>query len=275
MLNTPPHLEARDPRGFVSIFHGTSSSVARRRLRASDLSFWQSMPSFDIGRPGLHLQSGASVVFGGRARENSFAEAWEFQSARPVWGATRGREFASLYTVDFNPRAPCGARRDERHYHHQGKHFNPRAPCGARLSGLSSATCHQHFNPRAPCGARLPLDMLLSCAALFQSTRPVWGATHKCNLVHPVQVISIHAPRVGRDLADGTVQCHDCISIHAPRVGRDPKPYNLLCCVQISIHAPRVGRDFFASSLSSPSLQFQSTRPVWGATKLNALVLSL
>ena len=199
MLNTPPHLEARDPRGFVSIFHGTSSSVARRRLRASDLSFWQSMPSFDIGRPGLHLQSGASVVFGGRARENSFAEAWEFQSARPVWGATRGREFASLYTVDFNPRAPCGARRDERHYHHQGKHFNPRAPCGARLSGLSSATCHQHFNPRAPCGARLPLDMLLSCAALFQSTRPVWGATHKCNLVHPVQVISIHAPRVGRD----------------------------------------------------------------------------
>ena len=66
-LNTPPHLEARDPRGFVSIFHGTSSSVARRRLRASDLSFWQSMPSFDIGRPGLHLQSGASVVFGGRA----------------------------------------------------------------------------------------------------------------------------------------------------------------------------------------------------------------
>ena len=91
MLNTPPHLEARVPRGFVSIFHGTSSSVARRRLRASDLSFRQSMPSFDIGRPGLQMQSGASAVLGG-VGELPGVRFIEFQSTRPVWGATCHRD---------------------------------------------------------------------------------------------------------------------------------------------------------------------------------------
>ncbi len=34
-----------------------------------------------------------------------------------------------------------------------------------------------------------------------QSTRPVWGATCKCNVrVSYVAEISIHAPRVGRDM---------------------------------------------------------------------------
>ena len=57
------------------------------------------------------------------------------------------------------------------------------------------------------------------------------------------------------------------ISIHAPRVGRDDR----LTCARtskrgISIHAPRVGRDFVLISAAHPASQFQSTRPVWGAT---------
>ena len=56
----------------------------------------------------------------------------------------------------------------------------------------------------------------------FQSTRPVWGATFNLptrNL--EVMSISIHAPRVGRDLQPHSDQEHGGISIHAPRVGRD------------------------------------------------------
>ena len=156
MLNTPPHLEARDPRGFVSIFHGTSSSVARRRLRASDLSFWQSMPSFDIGRPGLQMQSGASVVFGWCGRD-AREPLHRFQSTRPVWGATYK---PSAVGVDV-------------------PYFNPRAPCGARLVvAVAELSLNAHFNPRAPCGARrfvrLPWTERVQA---FQSTRPVWGAT--------------------------------------------------------------------------------------------------
>ncbi len=35
----------------------------------------------------------------------------------------------------------------------------------------------------------------------FQSTRPVWGATGKYLSDNQAFVISIHAPRVGRDIA--------------------------------------------------------------------------
>ena len=79
---------------------------------------------------------------------------------------------------DFNPRAPCGARRC---FHCPWflvcLYFNPRAPCGARqapcrwlpsafrisihapLAGrdagaLADRAVHRDFNPRAPCGAR-------------------------------------------------------------------------------------------------------------------------
>ena len=80
----------------------------------------------------------------------------------------------------------------------------------------------------------------------FQSTRPVWGATDiKCARLM-VLPISIHAPRVGRDDEDDW-----------PRMQAWP----------ISIHAPRVGRDSGRLSLSLPLYLFQSTRPVWGATK--------
>ena len=42
---------------------------------------------------------------------------------------------------NFNPRAPCGARRLSALILEEGmEHFNPRAPCGARLKFLNSDT---------------------------------------------------------------------------------------------------------------------------------------
>ena len=109
--------------------------------------------------------------------------------------------------------------------------------------------------------------------ALFQSTRPVWGATVDGGGVMSLDVISIHAPRVGRDVyADSKTDrvsnfnprapcgarreflpklpVRLLISIHAPRVGRDA---NMLILSQtkdiISIHAPRVGRDYWQRKL--------------------------
>ena len=37
--------------------------------------------------------------------------------------------------------------------------------------------------------------------------------------------------------------------------------------IKISIHAPRVGRDGMASASIARVCSFQSTRPVWGATR--------
>ena len=57
------------------------------------------------------------------------------------------------------------------------------------------------------------------------------------------------------------------ISIHAPRVGCDVVGVQDKAIVGISIHAPRVGCDNGAALSASISLTFQSTHPVWGATK--------
>ena len=100
------------------------------------------------------------------------------------------------------------------------------------------------FNPRAPCGAR----------------------RERCGHAQRRGAISIHAPRVGRDLSLMLGEITEEISIHAPRVGRDRGYGRVTPSELISIHAPRVGRDHCVDDCCKLLIQFQSTRPVWGAT---------
>ena len=93
---------------------------------------------------------------------------------------------------------------------------------GATITIVVFLRDSNYFNPRAPCGARPEF--------LF--------------FADVVDIISIHAPRVGRDWT----KCEDT-------------PYT-----RISIHAPRVGRDGKDVFLTREEAEFQSTRPVWGAT---------
>ena len=79
-----------------------------------------------------------------------------------------------------------------------------------------------NFNPRAPCGARQESVAMSRDKAIFQSTRPVRGATLPPVVAGDGTAISIHAPRAGRD--QGFKEARDGksrISIHAPRAGRD------------------------------------------------------
>ena len=63
-------------------------------------------------------------------------------------------------------------------------------------------------------------------------------------------------------------RANSLISIHAPREGRDVLDLRILKPrVDISIHAPREGRDFFITSQHCSLIRFQSTRPARGATK--------
>ena len=73
----------------------------------------------------------------------------------------------------------------------------------------------------------------------------MWGATKSSSYRTINGRISIHAPRVGRDIGANITEA---------------------TTVEISIHAPRVGRDLIHSSDYISEFQFQSTRPVWGAT---------
>ena len=122
------------------------------------------------------------------------------------------------------------------------------------------------FNPRAPCGAR---------------------HVRRCAVPRPV-IVSIHAPRVGRDKARMEVNTQIlCFNPRAPCGARRSSRVRA-CKRGVSIHAPRVGRDTEHSRSRSSARcfnprapcgarqnmapvmrcfpEFQSTRPVWGAT---------
>ena len=81
-------------------------------------------------------------------------------------------------------------------------------------------------------------------------------------------MISIHAPRVGRDRlawykADFTLKD---FNPRAPCGARPEAKDTLVAAINISIHAPRVGRDLPPRGGGERRKKFQSTRPVWGAT---------
>ena len=55
-----------------------------------------------------------------------------FQSTYPVRGATPGVAAPGRFCINFNPRTPCGVRRQRLGVLPHDRHFNPRTPCGVR-----------------------------------------------------------------------------------------------------------------------------------------------
>ena len=102
------------------------------------------------------------------------------------------------------------------------------------------------FNPRAPCGARLFSIIRSNFADLFQSTRPMRGATDGGFSLGRHVKVSIHAPHAGRDA-------------QYPRIRRSYAGFNP--------RAPCGARPPANPFYLAPCL-FQSTRPMRGATVL-------
>ena len=158
-------------------------------------------------------------VWGATETCRSSARPPRFQSTRPVWGATI-RKARSICTLRcFNPRAPCGARRSKRGKLTLIVCFNPRAPCGARHRSLSIAEIEEFQSTRPVWGAT-GMRVTCKCHLMFQSTRPCGArvavvngsASNRFNPRAPCGArqpwrpslayvrVSIHAPRVGRDV---------------------------------------------------------------------------
>ena len=126
---------------------------------------------------------------------------------------------------------------------------------------------------------------------LFQSTLPAWGETATTTNIDTLLDISIHSPRMGRDVQMVKGAAHDLlfqstlpawgettlpahpphsipISIHSPRMGRDPARLRPSVLVDsnfnpLSPHGER--RD--AQPLKPSAAAFQSTLPAWGETR--------
>ena len=101
-----------------------------------------------------------------------------FQSTLPMRGATPSALYRQHLRPNFNPRSPCGERRDSRK-RDPGRHdFNPRSPCGERRDALT---------------VEISVEV-------FQSTLPMRGATVGIHVNSFTRnIISIHAPHAGSD----------------------------------------------------------------------------
>ena len=168
-----------------------------------------------------------------------------FQSTLPVWGATA---FSRLTIKPEN-------------------NFNPRSPCGERPVCAGCSKILFDFNPRSPCGERPLMLARLLLGAQFQSTLPVWGATNSAIITATARIISIHAPRVGSDLAVDVVHAHACrFQSTLPVWGATCTPCsNFLSYRNFNPRSP-CGERPRPSEKRWLSGGFQSTLPVWGAT---------
>ncbi len=215
-----------------------------------------------------------------------------FQSTRPVRGATSGEFLSSSGSTYFNPRAPCGARRVPEGLLPPNNDFNPRAPCGARRFCIFLDNVIFIFQSTRPVrGATTKGYGNSKNDYKFQSTRPVRGATSSLAITEIAEVISIHAPRAGRDksllsqktspqnfnprapcgarrIRDFYKYVRKIFQSTRPVRGATRPLYVRELPGRISTHAPRAGRDDGSNILIRLLCQFQSTRPVRGATSI-------
>ena len=80
--------------------------------------------------------------------------------------------------MNFNPRAPCGARRSTPVRRGlTATYFNPRAPCGARPCSAYCRWMLKRFQPTRPLRGATRRVWCQFCHDVFQPTRPLRGAT--------------------------------------------------------------------------------------------------
>ena len=126
--------------------------------------------------------------------------------------------------------------------------FNPRIPYGMRRERRVTVHAVIDFNPRIPYGMRPAGVESRLLETVFQSTHPVWDATRIRRVSWRFRRISIHASRMGCD-ADSTGR-------HAFHWHFNPRiPYGM-----------RPEEKVFRGEHSL----FQSTHPVWDATRAGA-----
>ena len=164
----------------------------------------------------------------------------------PRVGSDKYPSVLSYERFYFNPRSPCGERP------------NPAAVCTARNTGFQStlpvwgATGCSHllrryrsFQSTLPVWGATPVRQGQNHTHVFQSTLPVWGATVSLQSCCRIPPISIHAPRVGSDFIKG-----GCQQFQLNFNPRSP-----------------CGERRLAASIRKAGWKFQSTLPVWGATR--------
>ena len=217
-----------------------------------------------------------------------------FQPTRPLRGATFPIVNTAIGLFHFNPRAPCGARRDDvpssdlldgisTHAPLAGRdtpigraatgvvRFQPTRPLrGATKRRSAIIKRGRHFNPRAPCGARPETSSVKISTTIDFNPRAPCGARPPLDSWSQLNTENFNprAPCGARPPLDSWSQLNtENFNPRAPCGAR--LLYELINTEanEISTHAPLAGRDPKEPSIIAEDKGFQPTRPLRGATK--------
>ena len=164
-----------------------------------------------------------------------------FQSTRPLRGATR-EAAERIKRMDISIHAPLA---------------------GRDLRGFTFPAESVKISIHAPLAGRdLIFHLIWRIHSLFQSTRPLRGATLAVLLPSGIVVISIHAPLAGRDLKGRRSRARSR-KFQSTRPLRGATLYTFLYfpLVVISIHAPLAGRDNLTARSRKSQQHFNPRAP--------------
>ena len=168
-----------------------------------------------------------------------------FQSSRPLRGATvvvvQWQDSAQVISI----LAPLAGRDGPGPQRLLGRQISILAPLAGRdTHSWYIPDKYENFNPRAPCGARLFTCFWVIITIVFQSSRPLRGATHQFESGQQLHKISILAPLAGRDApASGNRNPTRNFNPRAPCGARRTVLLLISHGLTISILAPLAGRD--------------------------------
>ena len=164
----------------------------------------------------------------------------------------------------FQPTRPLrGATRKSTAFPQRRLNFNPRAPCGARPVGTGGNVFDKLISTHAPLAGRDIGDKLSIFKVIrFQPTRPLRGATNQPEYKSENQEISTHAPLAGRDYMSGNLADALSISTHAPLAGRDRRRwYTIPKSVKFQPTRPLRGATRLCLSLINALVNFNPRAP--------------
>ena len=188
-----------------------------------------------------------------------------FQSTCPARGTTKATAITNFTSIDFNPRAPRGARPDD-------------ATAQGSDTGISIHVPREGHDP-------IILNMIWRFISISIHVPREGHDDYARDWANRMFLISIHVPREGHDrplVGAGRLQGHfnpraprgarpeyryspnrvAGISIHVPREGHDaPRRANAAKTVLISIHVPREGHDALSYDCVWSAFDFNPRAP--------------
>ena len=187
----------------------------------------------------------------------------EFQPTRPLRGATVRASCGERSGADFNPRAPCGARRQMTKSIMQDKRISTHAPLAGRDEVLHFRPSHSPFQPTRPLRGATRLLLLPTGTKRFQPTRPLRGAT-ACRRPSLTSRWNFNprAPCGARPSGAGDAKHRTSyFNPRAPCGARLATGWRAGSRHKISTHAPLAGRDWLAADRRRAVLHFNPRAP--------------